>query len=83
LETIRKTCRVDRHEINYIRVTLESYDGMAVVRTMDPEEAVIEILIAPGCETLIEDLLEALRRDENIKIEDLTNNASPYVNHED
>ena len=81
METTRKTCRVDRREINYIRVTLESYDGMAVVRTMDPEEAVIEILIAPGCETRVEDFLESLRRDENIKIEDLSN-GSLDVNHE-
>ena len=81
METTRKTCRVDRCEINYIRVTLESYDGMAVVRTMDPEEAVIEILIAPGCETHVEDLLEGLRRVENIKIVDLPN-GSLDVNHE-
>jgi hypothetical protein len=71
METIRKTCRVDRHEINYIRVTLESYDGMAVVRTIDPEEALIEIQIAPGCENLVLDLLDDLCRHENILIQEL------------
>ena len=36
METTKRTFLVDREEINYLRITLESYDGMAVVRTIDP-----------------------------------------------
>jgi hypothetical protein len=68
METIRRTYLVDRHEINYIRVTLESYDGMAVVRTVVPEEAVIEIQISPGCEDFVLELLGDLRKRENMRI---------------
>ena len=69
METIRHIFRVDRHEINYLRVTIESYDGMAVVRTVDPKEALIEIQMSPGCETWIDDLLHSLAEDEGIRIE--------------
>jgi hypothetical protein len=42
---------------------------MAVVRTVDPQEATIELLIAPGCEELISRLLAALREKEGIRLE--------------
>ena len=68
METIKNTYRVDRREINYLRVTIESYDGMAVVKTIDPYEAFIEIQISPGCEGLIAELLDYLRKNEAINL---------------
>jgi len=53
----------------YLRATIESYDGMAVVRTIDPSEALIELLIAPGCEAFVDELLDDLRNREMIKID--------------
>jgi hypothetical protein len=61
--------RVDREDIHYLRTTIEAYDGMAVVRTVDPSEATIELLIAPGCEDLMSGLLTALREKEEIPLE--------------
>jgi len=58
--------RVDRKEIHYIRYTLESYDGMAVVRTLDPRAGLIEVTIAPGCETEVRELVDALREQEGL-----------------
>jgi len=69
METVRKILRVDRREINYLRTTLESYDGMVLVRTIDPHEALIEIMIAPGCEEIISKLLDSLRKDEGLLVE--------------
>jgi hypothetical protein len=60
---------VERHEINYLRVTIESYDGMALVRTVDSEEAIIELLVSPGCEAILFTLIEALKREEGILLE--------------
>jgi hypothetical protein len=71
LETSRWLFRVDREDIHYLRTTIESYDGMAVVRTVDPGEAVIELLIAPGCEGLISALLAAMRTEEAIRLDAL------------
>ena len=68
METIRKVFRVERREINYLRIIIESYDGMAVVRTVNPVEALIEVLISPGCEGLVDQLLDHFRENENMKI---------------
>jgi hypothetical protein len=69
LETTRWVFRVNREDIHYLRTTIESYDGMAVVRTVDPGAALIELLIAPGCEDLISTLLAALRDKEAIRLD--------------
>ncbi|MBW1768347.1 MAG: DUF4911 domain-containing protein [Deltaproteobacteria bacterium] len=68
METIRQTFRVDREEINYLRVTIESYDGMAILRTIDPQEALIELQISPGCEGFIFELLDYLVKEEGINL---------------
>jgi len=72
METIKRTFLVDRKDINYLRITIESYDGMAVVRTIDPDphKAKIEIMISPGCEDLVSNLLESLRKNEGLHILD-------------
>jgi hypothetical protein len=68
METVKRIFHVDRREINYLRTTLESYDGMAVVRTIDPEEARIEIMISPGCEDMVSELLDSLAKIEGLNI---------------
>ena len=64
MQSTKKVFRVNRSDINYLRTTIESYDGMAVVRTIDPFEAYIEIRISPGCENLVYELLDSLVKDE-------------------
>ena len=68
METVKHIFRVDRREINYLRVIIESYDGMAVVRTIDPQVALIEIQMSHGCERLIFELLDSLVQDEDIRL---------------
>ncbi len=70
METTKRVFHVDRKDINYLRTTIESYDGMAVVRTIDPHAAFVEISISPGCERLIFKLLGSLAKDEGIKVLD-------------
>jgi Domain of unknown function (DUF4911) len=69
LGTTRWVFLVNREDIHYLRTTIESYDGMAVVRTVNPAKAVIELLIAPGCEDLVSALLAAMRDEEAIRLE--------------
>ena len=71
METIKQHIIVDRREIVYLRYTIESYDGMAVVRTVDPRQAVLELQIAPGCERIVGALLNDMKRREKISILDL------------
>ena len=68
METTRRILKVDPREIAYLRYTMESYDGMAVVTTIDPCEALIEIQIAPGCEDLVSELLDHLVEKEGLRL---------------
>ena len=63
MQTIKRLYRVDRRDINYLQTTIESYDGMAVVSTLDPGKAYLEIRISPGCEQLISEVLDSLREE--------------------
>jgi len=68
MQTDRYLFRVRRQDIAYIRTTIESYDGAAVVSTINPHEACIEVQIAPECNDLIFGLLEHLAAHEKIRL---------------
>jgi hypothetical protein len=68
MQTVKRIFRVDRKDINYIRSTVESYNGMAVIKTLDPYVATIEIRISPGCEELVSELLDSLTEEEGIDL---------------
>lgn len=63
LKMKRMVLKVEKKDIDYIRNTLESYDGMALVRTIDPSESLIEVYIAPKCEVFVRELIESLRKE--------------------
>jgi hypothetical protein len=50
MDTQSRYYRIHRRDIAYFKFILESYDGMAVVRTKDPYEAIVELMVAPGWE---------------------------------
>jgi len=66
MKTIKRLFRVDRRDINYLQTTIESYDGMAVVSTLEPTQAYLEIRISPGCEQLVSELLDSLKEEEGL-----------------
>jgi len=68
METIKFLYRVERCDLNYIRTTVESCDGLAVIRTVDPEEGLIEARVAPGCEAEFLGLIRSLREKEGIRL---------------
>jgi Domain of unknown function (DUF4911) len=68
METTMANFHVDRKEISYLRWIIESYDGIAFLKTIDPHKAIIELEISPGCERLVVELLDHLRMHENIRI---------------
>jgi len=81
METTRVNFHVDRKEISYLRWIIESYDGMAFLKTIDPHQALIELEISPGCERFILDLLDHLRINEKIRIAPMVDNEGlpdPY-----
>jgi hypothetical protein len=60
LQTKQQYYRVDRREIAFIKFVYEAYDGIAALRTIDPQKGIILFYIAPGCERQFEDILQDL-----------------------
>ena len=63
MDTTNKYFRIRRQDIAYFKFIMESYEGMAVVRTKDPSEAIVELMIAPGWERDAEAVLDSLRQE--------------------
>jgi len=68
METIKLSFQVERRDISYLRWIIESYDGMAVLKTIDPYKAIVELQISPGCKTLVLELLDSLKERERIRL---------------
>ena len=63
MDTQSRYYRIRREDIAYFKSIIESYEGMAVVRTQDPREAVVELMVAPGWEKDLDGVLEGLRKE--------------------
>lgn len=75
MESARWVFKLTRRDLSYLRYTIESYDGMATVTTLDPLKGNVEICIAPGCERVVRELLDDLREREGLRIEKVGRNA--------
>ncbi|MBT8331347.1 MAG: DUF4911 domain-containing protein [Deltaproteobacteria bacterium] len=62
MQTKQQYYRVDRRKIAFIKFILEAYDGIAALRTIDPQKGIILVYIAPGCERQFEDILQDLSK---------------------
>ena len=67
MDTQSRFLRLRRKDIAYFKFIMESYEGMAVVRTVDPREAVVELMVAPGWEKDVDEVLEGLRKEITIE----------------
>jgi hypothetical protein len=63
MDTRTNYLRIRRKDIAYFKFIIESYEGMAVVRTKDPYEAVVELLVAPGWEKDVDQVLRGLQKE--------------------
>lgn len=73
LHTTQRYFRIDRRDISYLRFILEAYEGVAVLTTVDARDGIVKVLIAPGSEYLVADLLDALRASRDILLEPFSN----------
>jgi hypothetical protein len=67
MDTQSRYIRLHRKDIAYFKFIMESYEGMAVVRTRDPNEAIVELMVAPGWERDVDEVLEGLRKEIHIE----------------
>ena len=63
MKTKRKYLRVDRREICFIKFIFEAYNGIATITTVDPDQGIVLLCIAPGCENDVEMILQDLKKD--------------------
>lgn len=55
--------RVTREAIAYLKFILEGYQGLAVLKTLDAQQGLVSVHIAPGAEKDIALILEDLARE--------------------
>jgi hypothetical protein len=67
MDTQSRYFRLRRQDIAYFKFIIESYEGLAVVRTKDPKEAIVELMVAPGWEKDVEEILKGLSKEILIK----------------
>ena len=67
MDTQSRYFRLRRKDIAYFKFIIESYEGMAVVRTQDPHEAIVELMVAPGWEKDVDEVLEGLGKEMTIE----------------
>jgi len=58
---------VDKRDIAYIVSIFEGYDNLAVVRTVDAEQSIIELIISPDYLEDTDQLIHALSKEVYIK----------------
>ena len=66
-DSIQWSLEVDKKEIAYIVSVFEGYDNLAVVRTVDPAQSIIELIISPDYLEDTRQLISALSKEVYIK----------------
>ncbi|MGD1999492.1 MAG: DUF4911 domain-containing protein [Desulfobacterales bacterium] len=62
MECLTQYYRVDRREIAYIKFVIESYDGVGLLSTVEPQSGLIALRIPPGCKEVIDDIISDLKK---------------------
>lgn len=60
METTKRCYRVDRCQIGFVKFILEAYDNIAVMSTLDSRQGVVQVTIAPGCETMVDGIMTSI-----------------------
>jgi len=64
-----KYYRLEKKDIYFVKFILEAYDGIALMKTIDSKNGIVQFLIAPGCENEFNKLIIDLSKD--VKIESI------------
>ena len=66
-DSIQWLLEVDKKEIAYIVSVFEGYDNLAIVRTVDAEQSIIELIISPDYLRDTRQLVHAVSKEVHIK----------------
>ena len=68
MNTIQLYFRVNPKDMAFVKFIVESYEGLAVLRTLDPREGIMEWMISPDLVEQAQELIDALRKEISILI---------------
>lgn len=63
METDRLLVRIGRQHIGLLCSLVASYEGVAIVRTLDAQQGLVELLTAPAFHEIAVELLQALEQE--------------------
>jgi hypothetical protein len=69
MDTVTLVLRVPLEELVFLNGLLETYDDLAVVKTLDPPAGIVALLVSPGMRETAERVLDSLAGE--LKIERL------------
>jgi hypothetical protein len=55
--------RVERHDIGLLCSLMAGYEGVAIVRTVDPQQGLVALLVAPAFYRTVLDIIRALAQE--------------------
>ena len=55
--------RVERHNIGLLCSLMAGYEGVAIVRTVDPKQGLVALLVAPAFYRTVLDIIQALSQE--------------------
>lgn len=55
--------RVERHDIGLLCSFMAGYEGVAIVRTIDPKQGLVALLVAPAFYMTVLDIIRALAQE--------------------
>lgn len=70
MDTVCLLLRIPRCDIVLLCSIVAGYEGVAVVRTVDPAQGLVELLVAPAFHTTALTLLHALAQDMDLHLVD-------------
>jgi hypothetical protein len=68
MDTVRLLLQVPRHNIILLCSIIEGYEGVAVLRTVNPAQGLLELLVAPAFCTTALTLLHALAQEMDLHL---------------
>jgi hypothetical protein len=63
MDTCCVRVRVERHDIGLLCSLMAGYEGLAIVRTVDPQQGLVELLVAPAFYMTVLDIMQSLSQE--------------------
>jgi len=63
MDTCCVLVRVERHDIGLLCSLMAGYEGLAIVRTVDPQQGLVELLVAAAFYMTVLDIMRSLSQE--------------------